>query len=144
MIVRDQKEKLLGKIIPALAPQNVMPLILSSHPGRAIVLTGTVRQHVHGLEEFIKVGDEKDAISIFVDEDNHIHNADRHNHTFDGYKYAHRDLIFYPKHVELPHQKYEPQQDGTILFLHDPNYVLGTDSSAKRVMHVKKDSPYKF
>jgi hypothetical protein len=63
---------------PTLAPQKIMPLILSSHPGRAIVLKDAVRQHGHGMEEFIKVGDEKDAISIFVDEDKHIHNADKH------------------------------------------------------------------
>ena len=55
-----------------------MPLILSSHPGKAIVLKNEVRQHGHGMEEMIKLGDEKDAISIFIDEDNHIHNADKH------------------------------------------------------------------
>ena len=55
-----------------------MPLVLSSHPGKAIVLQNNTQQHGHGMEEYIKVGDEKDAISIFVDEDDHIHNANKH------------------------------------------------------------------
>ena len=92
----------------------------------------------------IKLGDEKDAISIFVDEDNHIHNADKHYQTFDGYEHTHRDLEFFTKHVDYGHHKYKPQEDGTILFLHDQEYVLGTDAGSTRVMHVKKDSAHKF
>jgi hypothetical protein len=131
-------------LTPTLAPEKTMPMILSSHPGKAVVLKNEVRQHGHGMEEFIKLGDEKDAISIFVDEDNHIHNADKHNQTFDGYEHDHRDLEFFTKHVEYGHQKYKPQADGTILFLADEDYVLGTDAKATRVMHVKKDSAHKF
>lgn len=87
-------------LTPTLLPLKVMPLILSSHPGRAIVLKNETKQHGHGMEEFIKVGDQKDAISIFVDEDNHIHNADKHFQTFDGYQHGNRDLEFFTKHVE--------------------------------------------
>ena len=122
-----------------------MPMILSSHPGKAVVLKDEVRQHGHGMEEFIKLGDEKDAVSIFVDEDNHIHNADKHFQTFDGYQHKDpRDLEFFTKHAEYGHQKYKPQEDGTILFLHDQEYVLGTDHTATRVIHVKKGSDKKF
>ena len=121
-----------------------MPLILSSHPGRAIVLKNDVKQHDHGMEEFITLGDEKDAISVFLDEDCHIHNANKHYQTFDGYAHDSRDLEFLTKHVEYGHQKYMPQENGTILFLHDPEYVLGTDATTTRVMHVKKDSELKF
>ena len=125
-----------------------MQMILSSHPGKAIVLKNEVKQHDHGMEEFIKLGEEKDAVSIFVDEDNHIYNANKHFKTFDGYEHESRDLEFFTKHPEnhseYEHQKYKPQEDGTILFLHDQKYVLGTDASATRVMHVKKDSQHKF
>ena len=140
----DDNRMFFDSLQPTLAPEKIMPLILSSHPGRAIVLKKSTRQHGHGMEEFIKVGDEKDAISIFVDDDNHIHNADKQYQTFDGYQHHNRDLEFFTKHVEYAHQKYQPQQDGTILFLHDKNYVLGTDAGASRVMHVRKDSAHKF
>merc|ERR1719329_11341 len=129
---------------PTIVPKKTMPLILSSHPGKAIVLKNEVIQHSHGMEEMIKLGDEKDAISVFVDEDNHIHNANKHFQTFDGYDHESRDLEFFTKHVEYKHMKYKPQEDGTILFLKDEAYVLGTDEGATRVMHVKKDSKHKF
>ena len=79
-----------------------------------------------------------------MDEDNHMHNAAKHFQTFDGYEHHSRDLEFFTKHSEYGHQKYKPQEDGTILFLHDREYVLGTDATASRVMHVKKDSEHKF
>ena len=53
------------------------------------------------MEEMIILGDEKDAISVFVDEDNHIHNADKHFQTFDGYENATRDLEFFTKHENI-------------------------------------------
>lgn len=97
------------ELFPTIEPKNIMPLILSSHPGKAIVLKNEVKQHGHGMEEFIRLGEEKDAISIFVDEDNHIHNADKHFQTFDGYEHKSRDLEFFTKHQEYKHQKYKPQ-----------------------------------
>ena len=121
-----------------------MPLILSSHPGKAIVLKNETKQHDHGMEEFITLGDEKDAISVFLDEDYHIHNANKHFQTFDGYDHGSRDLEFFTKHFEYEHQKYMAQEDGTILFLKDEEYVLGTDAAATRVVHVKKDREPKF
>lgn len=141
---QEDKRLFFTTLPPTLEPKKVMKTILSSHPGKAIVLKNETTQHGHGMEEFIKLGDEKDAISIFVDEDFHIHNADKHFQTFDGWDHENRDLEFFAKHTEYGHQKYRPLEDGTIQFEQDKDWVLGTDPGATRVMHVKKDSPHKL
>ena len=125
---KEDERLFFDALPPTIKPEKVMPMILSSHPGKAVVLKGKIEQHGHGMVEYIKLGEEKDAISIFVDEDNHIHNADKHFQTFDGYEHHSRDMLFFTKHDEYEHQKYKPQEDGTILFLDDEEFVLGTDA----------------
>lgn len=63
-----------------------MPLCPISHPGKGIVLTKDTRQHGHGMEQFIAFDDcdETRAIKIFVDDQDHIHNAFKPQQTFDG------------------------------------------------------------
>jgi len=131
---------------PTISPMDIryMPMVLFSHPGKAIVLTHETRQHGHGMEQMMKVGDEKDAMWVFKDADNHIHNYEVPFQTFDGHDHHQRDLEFFTKHVDYGHMKYKAQVDGTILFLHDDDFVLGTDEKAERVMHVNKNSEHKF
>lgn len=121
-----------------------MPLCPSSHPGKAIVLTEETRQHGHGMEQMVAFGDSEKAVKIFVDDQDHIHNAEKPQQTFDGYEHEERPIEFFTKHLEYAHQKYVINVDGTIGLKMDQEYVLGTDDSQKKVMHVKKDSPNKF
>jgi hypothetical protein len=46
-----------------------------SHPCMGVVLTEKTKQHGHGMEQFIEFGDSRQAISIFVDDQDFIHNA---------------------------------------------------------------------
>lgn len=56
---------------------KIMPLCPSSHPGKGIVLSKETRQHGHGMEQMLTFGDasSSSAVHIFVDEQDHIHNA---------------------------------------------------------------------
>lgn len=84
-----------------------MPLCPTSHPGKGIVLTEATRQHGHGMEQFVAFGncDANQAVKIFVDDQDHIHNADKPQQTFDGYEHTTRPLEFFTKHKEYEHQK---------------------------------------
>ena len=53
-----------------------LPLIMSSPvDGKAVVHEKETRQHGHGMEQMLKVGDAKDAISVFFDEDDFVRDA---------------------------------------------------------------------
>lgn len=83
----DHESKLVFDCLPAtynLASLKILPLCPSSHPGRGIVLTEETRQHGHGMEQMLSFGDESKAVSIFVDDQDHIHNASKPQQTFDG------------------------------------------------------------
>ena len=80
-----------------------MKMTLQSHTGKGIVFTGEQRQHGHGLEEMITLGNADDAESIFIDDDGFVHSKSRPSSVFDGYDHTNRDLEFFPMHKEYGH-----------------------------------------
>lgn len=75
----DQNKLVFDSLPPTYALKNlkIMPLCPSSHPGKAVVLTEETRQHGHGMDQMVAFGDAANAVNIFVDDQDHIHNAQR-------------------------------------------------------------------
>jgi len=92
----------------------------------------------------ITLGDAKDAESIFIDSHGFIHSKSRPSQAFDGYEHETRDLEFFSLHMDYDHQQFSINQDGTISFNNDPNWVLGTDENVKKVKFVKKGNEHQF
>ena len=92
----------------------------------------------------ITLGNADDAESIFIDDLGFVHSKTRPASVFDGYEHETRDLEFFPMHTDYGHQKFRINQDGTISFVPNPDWVLGTDANTKRVKFVKRGNEHQF
>jgi len=89
--------------------------------------------------------DPSDAIQVWVDKDGCICDATNPYHCFDGRGYQTGTFTFLSKQETLKHQRFTVNEDGTIGMTDFPEYVLGTDPEAAKVVKlVKNASEHKF
>jgi len=101
---KGSNDQLIFKdLLPTFHNQKSMKMTLRSHPGKGVCLTNKNRQHGHGMEEFLTLGDSHNAISIFADNNHHIHLKHGSFQTLDGYDHTKRDLEFFTMHLEYKH-----------------------------------------
>lgn len=117
---------------------------MRSIPGKAIVLSTRVQQHGHGWEQYMTIGDPKDAVSVFLDKDGHIQNADKPYQCFDGWMQSMRGPIFFTKHLDYSHQKFTVNADGTIALTNNKSRVFGTNKEQTEIEFVDKSSPFRI
>lgn len=74
-------------------------LALGSHKGKGIVMTGENVQKNNGLEQHLKIGLAKDALSMFIDADGYIHHSNQPYQVFDAQSHVQskrsRDLVLF-------------------------------------------------
>ena len=65
-----------------------MQLVSPNHGGKGIVVKRDghhCKQYSHGLDKYLEIGKKEDAMSVFVDENNHIHWSKYPSLVFDGW-----------------------------------------------------------
>jgi len=88
LVPKDNEKRL---VFDSLKPQynlaelKIMPLVPTSHPNIGICHASFTRQHGHGRETYLELGDPQKAMRVFIDEDDHIMDADLFCQNFDAY-----------------------------------------------------------
>lgn len=108
LVKKDAHDKLIfNQLIPSyqLGNLNEMPLIPSNHKGKAIVVKhGKVDQHGHGMIQHLEIGNESEAMSIFIDKNNHMLWLDCPSLAFDAYNHHEAKAYYlFTSHTEYPH-----------------------------------------
>lgn len=95
-----------SEVTPTVNPKiSTLPLIMSSPvDGKAIVYEDDTRQHGHGMEQMLKVGDSENAISVFFDEADFVRDIKYTFQAFDSWEHEERPIEFFTKHNDYPHQ----------------------------------------
>ena len=107
---------------------KLMPLKPTSHKGLNIVVNKQRdRQHGHGTDQILEFGDEKDVISVFLDENNHLHWSKYPALVFDSVRHEnnHGTRWLHSSHIDYAHHKFNINDDGKISLKSHPNWVLG-------------------
>ena len=128
LVKRNSQNRLVfDELKPCFSNEKIMPLIPSSHPGKAVALFNSTTQYNNGMSQMLILGDKEQAINVFIDDDHHIRDADMPFQFLDGWAHLEQPAKFCTKAGNCLHQKYIINDDGTIALANDPNYVLGTD-----------------
>ena len=122
---------------------KVYPLTLSSHGGKALVMSQRKEKH-DGQDherEYCELGGDDNAIRVKIDSSGFIYNADKPEQTqtldcFEGSYKEGAELFFLHNH-DYDNQKFDINVDGTVAPLMNPEVVLGWDAASLKVKLVK-------
>ena len=123
----SENQMVFKDLKPSYKGVKSFKMVLSSHPGMALVRNGACQQYDHGCDLYLNIHMAKYAMSCFIDEDGTLHDADMPFAVFDGHDHLNVAPHLFTNHPEYPHQKWKINQDGTISLNKAPDYVLGCD-----------------
>ena len=139
---------IFNDVTPTVDPMiPTLPLIMSSPlDGKAIVHMEEgkcQRQHGHGMEQFLLIGDADKARKVFFDEADFVRDSQYTFQAFDAYEHESRPIEFFTKHNDYHHQQFYLTEEGSIHMKIRLDWYLGLNKEHTKAIFVKKDDPNK-